>query len=129
MKLITQDQLNQLIANGRKQAAVRGTSREHDFEPVVRLFTPDAGATWLLTEIDPDDPDIAYGLCDLGFGFAEFGSVSLTKLRSLRGRLGLPVERDLHWRPSGSISAYIDASSASGRIVEPHQTPEQEAHQ
>jgi len=22
---------------------------------VVKLFTPDAGATWLLTEIDPDD--------------------------------------------------------------------------
>lgn len=23
-------------------------------------------ATWLLTEIDPDDPDVAFGLCVLG---------------------------------------------------------------
>jgi hypothetical protein len=40
-----------------------------DFPPVVKLFTPDAGTTWLLTEIDPDDPDRAFGLCDLGSGF------------------------------------------------------------
>ena len=37
-----------------------GLPREHgyiDHKPVVKLFTPDAGRTWLLTEIDPDDPD------------------------------------------------------------------------
>ena len=39
-------------------------------------FTPDAGATWLLTEIDPDDHDHAFGLCDLGQGFPELGYVS-----------------------------------------------------
>jgi hypothetical protein len=36
-----------------------------DFQPVVKLFMPDADRTWLLTEIDPDNPDIAFGLCDL----------------------------------------------------------------
>jgi hypothetical protein len=30
----------------------------------VKLFTPDAGATWLLTEIDPHDQDRGFGLCD-----------------------------------------------------------------
>lgn len=119
MELINQDQLNQLITNGRKQAAVKGTDRECDFEPVVRLFTPDAGATWLLTEVDPDEPDIAYGLCDLGCGFAEFGSVRLSEIRALRGNIGLPVERDLYWQPNGPISAYINASAPAGRIVEP----------
>ncbi|WP_425374772.1 DUF2958 domain-containing protein [Mesorhizobium tamadayense] len=29
--------------------------------PVVKLFT--SGTTWLLTELDPDDPTIAFGLC------------------------------------------------------------------
>ena len=66
---------------------------EPDFLPVVKLFTPDAGCTWLLTEIDPDDPDIAFGLCDLGIGYPELGSVSLSELASVRGRLGLAVER------------------------------------
>jgi Protein of unknown function (DUF2958) len=34
-----------------------------DFKPVVKLFTPDARCTWLLTELGLDD--IAFGLCDL----------------------------------------------------------------
>jgi hypothetical protein len=33
---------------------------------VVRLFTPDAHATWLLASLDPADGDTAYGLIDLG---------------------------------------------------------------
>ena len=37
-----------------------------DHAPVVKLFTPDAQATWLITEVDPDDPDRLFGLCDLG---------------------------------------------------------------
>ena len=28
-----------------------------DHFPVLKLFTPDAGATWLISEVDPDDPD------------------------------------------------------------------------
>jgi hypothetical protein len=128
MELITQDQMNQLIANGRKQAAVKGTEHECDFEPVVRLFTPDAGATWLLTEVEPDEHDVAWGLCDLGFGTPEFGTVSLSEIRALRGRFGLPVERDLHWKPNGPISAYVQASHKARRIVEPtRQTPTEEA--
>ena len=40
-----------------------------DFKPVVKLFTPDAQCTWLLTELGNDD--IAYGLCDLGMGIPD----------------------------------------------------------
>ena len=46
---------------------------EPDFLPVVKLFTPDAGCTWPLPELDPEDPDIAFGLCDLGIGCPELG--------------------------------------------------------
>lgn len=56
-----------LLANGAKTKA----GIDHDPFPVVKLFTPDAGATWLLTELDPDDHDIAFGLCDLGLGYPE----------------------------------------------------------
>ena len=69
-----------------------------DFEPVVKLFTPDAGATWLLSELDLDDEDTAFGLCDLGIGLPELGFVSLSEIAELRGKLGLPVERDLHFK-------------------------------
>lgn len=118
MKLLTRSHLSQLLDNGRRQAAVKGTPEELDFWPVVKLFTPDGSATWLLTEIEPDAPDIAWGLCDLGMGFPEFGTVSLAELAAYRGRIGLPVERDRHFVARGPISKYIDAAFAAERIVE-----------
>lgn len=60
--LITDEQRIVLLANGRESLE----NPDFDPAPVVKLFTPDAGATWLLTEIDPDDHDHAFGLCDLG---------------------------------------------------------------
>jgi hypothetical protein len=83
----------------------------------VKLFTPDAGCTWLLSEIDPEDPDHAFGLCDLGMGYPELGYVSLNELASVRGKFGLPVERDLHFTPKGALSAYADNARVHGRIV------------
>ncbi len=122
MKLLTQAHRATLLSNGRRQAAVKGTPDEIDFWPVVKLFTPDGGCTWLLTELDAEDEDIAWGLCDLGMGFPEFGTVSLRELQAMRGRLGLPVERDLHFQARGSISAYIDAALKAERIVEQIET-------
>lgn len=113
MNLISDELRAQLLANGRQSLADEG----FDPPPVVKLFTPDAGATWLLTEIDPDDDDHAFGLCDLGLGFPELGYVSLAELATLRGRLGLPVERDLHFKADKTISAYAREARMSGRIV------------
>jgi hypothetical protein len=118
MMLLTKAQREQLLDNGRRQAAVKGTPDEIDFHPVVKLFNPCGAATWLLTEIDPDDETVAWGLCDLGMGFPELGTVSLTELAEYRGRLRLGVERDLYFRARGPISAYIAAATAAGQIVE-----------
>jgi hypothetical protein len=118
MKLLTKAQHEQLLDNGRRQAAVKGTPAEIDFFPVVKLFDPCGAATWLLTEIDPADEDVAWGLCDLGMGYPEFGTVSLAELGAVRGRLGLGIERDLYFKARGPISAYIDAASKAERIVE-----------
>src|ERR1700761_3661991 len=118
MKLLTEAQRAKLIDNGRRQAKVKGTSGELDFAPVVKLFNPCGAATWLLTEIDPDDETVAWGLCDLGVGCPEFGTVSLTELGEYRGRLGLGIERDLWFTAKGPISAYIVAADKAERIVE-----------
>lgn len=63
----------------------------------VKLFTPDAAATWYIAGVDPDG--LAYGVADLGLGFAEAGDFDLSEIIALRGKFGLPVERDLHWTP------------------------------
>lgn len=72
---------------------------EADCIPVVKLFTPDGGCTLLLSQRDPEEPDIAFGLCDLGMGCPELGSVRISEPESARGRLGLPVERDHYFAP------------------------------
>ncbi|WP_106754589.1 DUF2958 domain-containing protein [Pannonibacter carbonis] len=112
MKLILAHHRQQMLANGRRSAEA-----PTDPLPVVKLFTPDANATWLLTELDPEDPDVAFGLCDLGLGYPELGRVYLPELASVRGRLGLPVERDLHFTADKPLSAYWEAARAAGRIV------------
>ena len=113
MKLLTEAQRRELTANGERSAAGEAI----DPCPVVKLFTPDASATWLLSELDPSDPERAFGLCDLGLGFPELGYVSLAELAAVRGRLGLPVERDLHFAADRPLSAYAAEAERHGRIV------------
>ncbi len=113
MILITQEQRAQLLANG----ALSNTDENHDPLPVVKLFTPDGSATWLLASLDPECPDIAEGLCDLGFGHPEMGSVRLSEIEAVRGGLGLPVERDLHFTPKKPLSAYARDARRTGQIV------------
>lgn len=62
---------------------------------VCKFFTPDAQWTWFACEFDGDE---------LFFGYvigleAEWGYFSLSELESIRGPLGLPIERDLNFRP------------------------------
>jgi hypothetical protein len=119
MKLLTTTIRDQLLRNGHIRQALDEDGRaEADFIPVVKLFTPDAQCTWLLTELDPEDEDIAFGLCDLGMGCPELGSVRISELESVRGRLGLPVERDLQFRAVRTISVYARAAWNAAAITE-----------
>lgn len=119
MKLLTEQIRTQLLRNGEMTArALEHGDDQPDFAPVVKLFTPDAGCTWLLTELDPGAPDIAFGLCDLGMGFPELGTVSIRELESVRGGLGLPVERDLHFTAKHTIGTYARAARTAAAITE-----------
>jgi hypothetical protein len=119
MELLTPSIREALLRNGRiRLSADMNGNPDIDFIPVVKLFTPDAGCTWLLSELDPEEPDIAFGLCDLGMGCPELGSVRISELESVRGRLGLPVERDLHFVARHTISIYARAARNAAAISE-----------
>jgi len=62
----------------------------------VKFFTPDANWTWYASEYDPVDK-VFFGLVD-GFEM-ELGYFSLEELESIRGLLGLAVERDIYFTP------------------------------
>lgn len=114
MKLITQEIRECLLINGTLTA--RGD--EHDFMPVVKFFNPCGAATWLITEMDPEYNDILFGLCDLGFGFPELGSVSLSEIEAIQLPLGLRIERDLHFVGRYPLSVYTEAARRERYITE-----------
>ena len=64
----------------------------------IKLFTPDANWTWYVIELSKTNRDICYGYVK---GLEnEMGYFSLNELRSIKGSLGLTVERDLLFEPT-----------------------------
>ncbi|AYM83958.1 DUF2958 domain-containing protein [Agrobacterium tumefaciens] len=113
--LIPDDLRAALIANGR----VIEEQEDFDLRPIMKLFTPDGSATWLITEgyEEPDGDLRLFGLCDLGLGSPELGHVMLSEIEDVRGELGLPVERDLYFKPEYCLSRYAEMANHAGRIV------------
>lgn len=73
-----------------------GTEKVPDPIVHVKLFTPDSNWTWFITEYDPTEKR-AFGLV-AGLE-TELGYIDLNELEEVRGPLGLPIERDLSWKP------------------------------
>lgn len=109
MKLITKEIERQLLENGRRP--------DEEHRPVVKFFDPCGAATWLITQMDPDEPDILFGLADLGLGFPDLGTVRRSELQSVKGRLGLGIERDLYFEARYPLSVYAEAARLAGSIV------------
>ena len=114
MELITRAQFAQLLVNGE---AFKADPDDFDPKPIVKLFNPVGAGTWLLTSVDPQDPDIAYGLCDLGMQSPELGTVSIEELTNFKGALQLGIERDRHWQADKTLGQYAQEARAIGNIV------------
>ena len=112
--LIEPLKLQELINNHREQEPLKGTRRERDFLPVVKLFVPWGAATWLITECAPSG--IAFGLCDMGCGSPELGSLDLQELADIKGPGGLRIESDLHWSTDKPLSLWAVEARQHGRI-------------
>lgn len=110
--LTTDNQRAQLLANGEARAA----GQPIDPWPVVRLFTPDAHATWLLAALDPADGDTAWSLIDLGIGMPELGTIKLSDLAGIVGPRQQPIQRDLYFRASRPLSEYVRLAQIDGSI-------------
>jgi hypothetical protein len=89
MKLLTQEI--------RKKLPVLYSQEDKGGKAVVylKMFTPDSSYTFFATEFDGEDT--FFGLVE---GHEkELGYFSLKELESVRGPMGLPVERDLYFQP------------------------------
>ena len=120
MELVTKELAKKLARN---RGDGKGAKR-----PVLKIFCPAGAATWLIHSSERQDPDILFGLCDLGMGFPELGSVRLSELEDLRvpvritgsinTTIEVKLERDLHFHPVHSLRAYARAASMKGHITE-----------
>jgi Protein of unknown function (DUF2958) len=82
-------------------------SQEGTSDPIVyaKFFTPDSNWTWFITEGGQDGDEYLFFGYVIGFE-AEWGYSALSDLESVRGPLGLPIERDLYFK-SGPWSEAI----------------------
>lgn len=63
---------------------------------VAKFFNPTGAGSWYLMNQDPNDPDYLWGIVDLFE--VEMGSFSKSELENYKGRMGLGIERDLHFK-------------------------------
>jgi len=87
-----------LLTKAIEKKLPRPYSTENESDPlaVVKFFTPDSSWTWYATEFDGSDT--FFGLVD---GHEkELGYFSKSELESVRGPMGLHIERDLYFKPT-----------------------------
>jgi hypothetical protein len=125
MTLLTNEQRSQLIENG-KRNAFSPDQQINNVPPVCWIYDEMSRATWLLTEIDRNDPDRAWGLVDAGYGKPDFEPTSLRELEECHQPVSFSDGKTLHigtqcvkgWKAKGTIAQYIAAAAEAGHIVE-----------
>ncbi|NCC71199.1 DUF2958 domain-containing protein [bacterium] len=92
MKLLTQEILNKFAQTG---------SQENQKDPIIiaKFFNPVGPGTWYATEYNPEDKMFFGYVSIFNDDCDEWGYFSLTELESIKGRLGLGIERDLYFKP------------------------------
>jgi len=88
MKLLTEKTRNRLPSIG---------SQDQNPDPIiqVKFFCPWNHWTWFAYEFDQEDIFFGFVKGD----FDEFGTFSLSELESVKGPMGLGIERDIHFTP------------------------------
>ena len=80
----------------------------------VEFFTPDSDWSWYAVGFDGEDT--FFGLVE-GFE-TELGYFRLSELQAARGPHGMPIERDLYWRPKtlAEIAPSLFGQSQARRV-------------
>jgi hypothetical protein len=114
---MTDEAFNLLLDNGRVSCEHQQRDAHFDPAPVVKLYLPGSDVVWLISELDPDSPTIAYGLADLGVGFPELGFVDLQEIHEVSAKRGVFITQDRDFRPAKSVGQYARDARRAGRIV------------
>jgi hypothetical protein len=89
MKLITKEIEKKLPPLGST-----GSKKPENVPIIVKFFNPSGAGTWWITEGNLQTGEL-FGYAKIQEG--ELGYISLQELQSFRGRMGLGIERDMHY--------------------------------
>jgi Protein of unknown function (DUF2958) len=99
-------------------------SQENAADPVavIKFFDPCGRYTFFVLEgrREPDGDLLLFGFCvsPLGPDCDELGYVTLRQLESVRGPLGLGIERDIYFKPTpGSLFRPLERDNAPGHSL------------
>ena len=87
---------HKLIPQDHTLPPLYATENQTDPTVHIKLFTPDSGWSWYITEYSPQE-ELCFGLV-VGIE-REMGYFSISELQAVRGPLGLKIERDLYFTP------------------------------
>ena len=98
----------------------RAAAERHQFEPdpppVVKFFNPLGPQRWLAAELAEDD-DALWGLADLGFGWPEIGTWTVSELSAIRLPFGMDIEIDQNFSSGVPIFVWAAWSRRTGSIL------------
>lgn len=91
--------MNKLIPNELLNQIPKLYETEEQNDPIVYLKLFIDGWTWYITEFSIDK-NICFGYVISPFCSGELGYFSLKEIKSIKGSLGIGVERDLEFKPT-----------------------------
>ena len=76
----------------------------------LKIFDPTGRMTFYAVEFDGEDTLFGWMVSPLDADCDEFGYASLSELQGVKGRMGLGMERDLHWNPNTTLDKVVETA-------------------
>lgn len=113
--LLNQEQYLKLLQQGHQTESIRQQLPAH--LPVVKLHLQGKCCAWLLSEIDPCNPQLAFGLSDNGLGAPQLGYINLPELLATRSAEGFKITNDLYFQASKTLEEYASEAKIYRKII------------
>lgn len=112
MFLFSKPELVRLIENA------HSITNNMEMIPAAKLYIPQTGYTWLLTELNPDNPTQGMGLIDLSGGYIYYGYISIDGIVNMGKQKGIATRRDPYFTGKYPVKTYLQAALTYGFITD-----------
>jgi len=89
-----------------------------DHIPGAKLYIPMSGLTWLVTELNPNNPTKGFALIDDGNGVVTFDEIDIDDIIRLAVSKANHVKRDPYFSGKYPIRTYLNAALTYGFITD-----------